>query len=45
MLDLSAAFDTLGHQIVTERLRHMYGFQGDVLAGIRSYLTEAVCIH
>ena len=42
MLDLSAAFDMLDHQIVIERLRHMYGFQGDVLAWIRS---KAGCIH
>ena len=40
MLDLSAAFDTLDHQIVIERLWHMYGFQGDVLAWIKSYLED-----
>ena len=40
MLDLSAAFDTIDHQIVIERLRHMYGFQGDVLAWISSYLKD-----
>ena len=40
MLDLSAAFDTLEHQILIKQLRHMYGFEGDVLAWIRSYLKD-----
>ena len=41
LLDLSAAFDTIDHAILRERLRHRYGFSGMVLRWIESYLKGA----
>ena len=38
MLDLSAAFDTLDHEIVFHRLSFSFGINGKVLSWIKSYL-------
>jgi hypothetical protein len=47
LLDLSAAFDTIDHEILCERLRNNIGISGTALAWIKSYLTDrhqSVCI-
>lgn len=47
LLDLSAAFDTLDHDIMIGRLRKMFGIRGSALAWIESYLrgrTQAVVV-
>ena len=40
MLDLSAAFDTVDHQILLHRLRNRFGIQSATCQGFRLYLAE-----
>ena len=40
LLDLSAAFDTIDHSILTERLNKSFGISGDALIWIISYLRQ-----
>ena len=40
MIHLSAAFDTINHDILLRRLRDRYGIMGDALKWVKSYLTN-----
>ena len=40
LLDLSAAFDTVDHEILLHRLRSKFGIKGKAYAWLQSYLTD-----
>ena len=40
MLDLSAAFDVIDHNILFRRLEHTYGIASSALSWIKSYLSD-----
>ena len=40
LLDLSAAFDTINHDILINILRNQFGIAGDVLKWLKSYLSS-----
>ncbi len=40
LLDLSAAFDTIDHTIILNRLEHFVGISGNALAWLKSHLSD-----
>jgi len=39
-LDISAAFDTISHSILVEKIRDEFGVSGEPLCWLQSYLTD-----
>ena len=39
LLDMSAAFDTVDHDILIQRLHHSFGLRDEVLSSIKSFIT------
>ena len=42
LLDLSAAFDTVDHKILLDRLHQAFGIRGSTLEWIKSFVTGQV---
>ena len=42
LLDLSATFDSIDHNILLHRLEHAFGIRGTALSWIRSHLSDRV---
>ena len=40
LVDLSAAFDTIDHKLLLDRLGEWFGFRGDALLWVGSYLSD-----
>ena len=40
LLNLSAAFDTISHELLLNRLKYRFGFEDKVLAWIKNYLSN-----
>jgi len=40
LLDLSAAFDTISHDLLLKKLKYAYGIKGNAIAWLRSYLSD-----